>query len=99
MSRVPTSAQESSTVAILEDRHAQILKVLAGQGSVKVGELSRRFGVSEVTIRTDLERLARQGLLVRYRGGAVAKVETNLSTAFAERARHKQSEKERIAKR
>jgi len=98
MNRIASPSNDTGSIAILEDRHDQILKLLGVQGSVKVSELSRIFAVSEVTIRTDLERLARQGLLVRYRGGAVARVETSLSTAFAERARHRQAEKERIAK-
>lgn len=93
----PTLA-DSSNAAILEDRQREILKLLAMSGSVKVGELSRRFAVSEVTIRTDLERLARQGSLVRFRGGAVAKVDTSQSTAFSERVRNRQAEKERIAR-
>lgn len=97
MSRPSVSESESAGNAILEDRQAHILRLLAEQGSVRVGELSRQFGVSQVTIRTDLQRLAREGLLVRYRGGAVARVQTNMSVAFGERSRFRQSEKERIA--
>ena len=36
-----------------------------------MSELSRRFGVSEVTIRADLQSLADQNLVVRTHGGAV----------------------------
>jgi DeoR/GlpR family transcriptional regulator of sugar metabolism len=39
---------------------------------VKIGDLSARFGVSEVSIRRDLERLERFGMLKRVHGGAVA---------------------------
>jgi DeoR/GlpR family transcriptional regulator of sugar metabolism len=85
--------------AVIEDRQSQIVDMVAEQGSVRVAALSRRFGVSQVTIRTDLERLARQGLLVRNRGGAVAVSRTSLSSAFAERARRRQDEKVRIAQR
>lgn len=85
--------------ALLEDRQSQIVEMVAEHGSVRVAALSRRFGVSQVTIRTDLERLARQGLLVRNRGGAVAVSRTSLSTAFTERARFRQEEKIRIADR
>lgn len=85
--------------AVLEDRQSQIVDMVAEHGSVRVSALSRRFSVSQVTIRTDLERLARQGLLVRNRGGAVAISRTSLSSAFAERARRHQDEKVRIAQR
>ena len=85
--------------ALLEDRQRQIVEMVAEHGSVRVAILSRKFGVSQVTIRTDLERLARQGLLVRNRGGAVAVSRTSLSTAFTERARFRQEEKIRIAER
>ncbi len=82
---------------IMELRQRQILALLASQGSVRVADLSERLRVSEVTIRTDLERLARQGLLARYRGGAVARADTSRSTAFSERAGHRQAQKARIA--
>ncbi|MCX7740850.1 MAG: DeoR/GlpR family DNA-binding transcription regulator [Meiothermus sp.] len=52
-------------------RHQEILKTLHQEGRVEVGALARRFGVSAVTVRADLEYLERQGLLRRTRGGAV----------------------------
>lgn len=55
----------------LEERRQAILADLARDGRVAVAELSRRFGVSEVTIRSDLQALAEQGLVVRTHGGAV----------------------------
>jgi DeoR/GlpR family transcriptional regulator of sugar metabolism len=39
---------------------------------VRVSELSQRFGVSQVSIRRDLEKLVEYGLLKRVHGGAVA---------------------------
>ena len=53
-------------------RREIIIQQLARENVVRVAELSRRFGVSEVSIRRDLERLERQGLLERVHGGAVA---------------------------
>ena len=41
-------------------------------GRVTVGELSQEFGLSEVTIRTDLQALAESGLVLRTHGGAVS---------------------------
>jgi DeoR family transcriptional regulator of aga operon/DeoR family fructose operon transcriptional repressor len=53
------------------ERQQQILAHLDRNGRARVSELSRMFGVSEVTIRTDLQSLATQDLIVRTHGGAV----------------------------
>ena len=54
-----------------EERRQAILQLLHEQGRVMVADLSQRFGVSEVTVRGDLQSLARQGKLIRTHGGAV----------------------------
>lgn len=51
-------------------RHQEILKLLAGKENVSVSELSRLLSVSEATIRTDLNSLAKQGKVDRLHGGA-----------------------------
>ena len=51
-------------------RHQKILKLLAGKENVSVSELSSLLNVSEVTIRTDLNSLAKQGKVDRLHGGA-----------------------------
>ena len=55
---------------MLDERHQQILEILVSQGQVSVVELSGTFDVSPVTIRTDLNRLAAMGKVVRTHGGA-----------------------------
>ena len=55
-----------------DKRREIITQQLARENVVRVAELSRHFGVSEVSIRRDLERLERQGFLQRVHGGAVA---------------------------
>ena len=52
-------------------RRQQILQLLVDHGSVQVAELVDRFGVSSVTIRTDLNHIEAQGLATRNHGGAV----------------------------
>ena len=52
-------------------RRSEVLRRLEADGSVRVGPLARQFGVSEVTIRSDLTILARQGRLTRVHGGGV----------------------------
>jgi DeoR/GlpR family transcriptional regulator of sugar metabolism len=54
-----------------EERRQRILQLLQEQGRVMVADLSRQFGVSEVTVRGDLQALAQQGKLIRTHGGAV----------------------------
>lgn len=55
-----------------EERRQAILERLAVQGRVSVAELSASFGVSEVTVRADLQALAERKLVLRTHGGAVA---------------------------
>ncbi|AEG34620.1 DeoR/GlpR family DNA-binding transcription regulator [Thermus thermophilus] len=52
-------------------RREQILRLLRENGRVRVAELAQTLGVSQVTIRADLEALERQGVLRRLRGGAI----------------------------
>jgi len=51
-------------------RRQQILQQLLERGSLQVVDLVEQFGVSAVTIRTDLRRLRTQGLVARTHGGA-----------------------------
>jgi DeoR family transcriptional regulator, aga operon transcriptional repressor len=54
-----------------EERRRKILEVLDRDGRVMVDDLVRRFKVSAVTARADLDELAERGALVRSHGGAV----------------------------
>ena len=54
-----------------QGRRSAILQILKDDSSVNVTELSKRFGVSEVTIRKDLRILKERKLLVRVHGGAI----------------------------
>ncbi|GAA2738236.1 DeoR/GlpR family DNA-binding transcription regulator [Actinocorallia aurantiaca] len=53
-------------------RQQEIVDLVRGRGSVRVADLVERFGVSDMTIRRDLEVLAEQGVLVKVHGGATA---------------------------
>ncbi len=64
----------------LTERRQAIIAALEDVGQLSVAELSERFGVSEVTIRADLQALSDQGLIQRIRGGAmIASVLPDLS--------------------
>src|SRR5207245_1557913 len=49
-----------------------LLDLLPGDGELTAAEAARALGVSEATIRRDLDQLARQQLVTRTRGGATA---------------------------
>jgi DeoR/GlpR family transcriptional regulator of sugar metabolism len=53
-------------------RRQQILGLVNERGDTLVSELKELFGVSEVTVRSDLAALASRGLVVRTHGGAVS---------------------------
>lgn len=79
-------------------RRNEILNLVNSESQVHVDELSEKFGVSEVTIRNDLDQLEKKKLLVRARGGAMrvdgrVGVDYNLS----EKDKLHYNEKKRIA--
>ena len=57
-----------------QGRRSAVLQQVRQDSSVNVSELSKQFGVSEVTIRKDLKILKERKLLVRVHGGAMANV-------------------------
>ena len=59
------------TISSSTGRRSAILQLLKQNSNIAVTELSRKFGVSEVTIRKDLNLLKDRNLLVRTRGGAI----------------------------
>ena len=54
-------------------RREKIIEFLQEDGSAKVVDLAKLFKVTEVTVRQDLEKLEKQGLIVREHGGAFLK--------------------------
>lgn len=71
----------------LTERRKEILAALEQTGQLSVTDLSTRFGMSEVTIRQDLQALSEQGLLLRTRGRAFA---TNVLPEFSFDVRQQQ---------
>lgn len=56
---------------VWEGRKKDILDLLYEKGRISVAELAQTLFVSEMTIRRDLSEMEKQGVLKRYRGGAV----------------------------
>ncbi len=81
-------------MAKAHERKRQILDLLMESPTLSVADLSRRFKVSEVTIRNDLNDLATQGLVVRHHGGGLPAFHAHV----LERQRARMEEKTRIAR-
>ncbi|MER8045898.1 DeoR/GlpR family DNA-binding transcription regulator [Streptomyces sp. NPDC094032] len=62
---------------LAEQRRALILDEVRRRGGVRVNELTRRLNVSDMTVRRDLDALARQGVVAKVHGGAVPVVEAS----------------------
>jgi ribose transport system substrate-binding protein len=59
--------------------------MLLDRGSVRVSDVAHQLGVSDVTIRSDLAALERQGALQRIHGGAVRPADVIRLTPFQDR--------------
>lgn len=82
------------------DRQQQILKVLQKQSSAKVSALAEQLGVSQVTVRSDLDALEEEGRISRVRGGAVLNGDYHILTpSLAARSQVNEEAKRRIARR
>lgn len=57
---------------LMAERERIILEALERNGIVRLAELRERLGVTERTLRRDLQRLEDMGLLRRTRGGAIS---------------------------
>ena len=64
----------------MNERHKKILNVLLEKKEVSVTDLSRDLGVSEVTIRQDLNQLEKKRFIKRVHGGAVLNNTDDIST-------------------
>lgn len=80
-----------------QERRDRVLAHLREQDRMSVVELSDLLGVSEVTIRKDLDQLEAQGVLTRVHGGAVFSGRGRLELHFAAREQEYLEEKRRIA--
>jgi DeoR/GlpR family transcriptional regulator of sugar metabolism len=81
----------------LSDRHRRILDAVRQSGQLGVTALAELTGTSEMTVRRDLEQLADQGMVERYRGGARSLTLRGESPPFALRTHEGQDAKRRIA--
>lgn len=79
-----------------EERKTEILQLIRIGNPVTVSSLSQRFGVSESTVRRDLQELEDNGLVQRTHGGAIS-VQTGFEMSFQEKEVCFLAEKQQIA--
>jgi DeoR/GlpR family transcriptional regulator of sugar metabolism len=84
--------------ALARQRQALILEQVREHGAVRVADLVTTLGVSDMTIRRDLELLHERGLLEKVHGGAAAIEGSSLfEPGFTAKSSLMQSEKAAIA--
>lgn len=85
---------------LAQQRQSAILELIRQRGGVRVSHLVSRFGVSDMTIRRDLEVLAERGLVDKVHGGAtLAGPGSADEPGFAAKSIRQQAEKRAIAER
>ncbi len=84
--------------ALASQRQAQILDEVERLGAVRVSRLVAKLGVSDMTVRRDLDALARRGLLTKVHGGAMAPGDRSIDEpGFEAKQVRAQQEKDAIA--
>jgi DeoR/GlpR family transcriptional regulator of sugar metabolism len=100
ISPAPISPPRADGRTLAALRHVSILDEIKRSGAVRVSDLTVRLGVSDMTIRRDLDTLARQGLVLKVHGGATAlEFASTNEPGFEAKSRREQPEKEAIARR
>ncbi len=79
------------------ERRNEILSILKEEGRVIVADLSKKYDVTEETIRRDLEKLENDGYAERTYGGAVLRGSEKDEVPFLMRKRENVEAKMRIA--
>ncbi len=97
MEAVQVPSPERSQM-LIDERRQHILSLIHNHGRVLVGELSRDLGISQITIRKDLEYLQSKGLVQRTHGGALRLQSGALfDPSLQEKQKQHSQEKQRIA--
>src|SRR5215210_3774483 len=94
----PRSPEVRPGPMLARQRHARILERVRDAGAVRVAELVRELGVSDMTIRRDLEQLQERGLLEKVHGGATVTAESaQYEPGFAAKSLLQEAEKRAIS--
>ncbi len=96
MAKPKKSARDSSSAMSMEERRRRIRSLIETNTQGTVAELADSFGVSAVTIRTDLTALEQMGVVVRTHGGALPRGDSDELPINVKQTLHR-AEKVRIA--
>ena len=80
-----------------DERREEIITLIRENGRVQVSDLSAKYGISEVSIRKDLEMLEAEGHLSRVHGGAVGLNKLYVNMDLNERYKTNATAKRRLA--
>lgn len=83
---------------LAQQRQASILDQVRRLGGARVADLVAKFGVSDMTVRRDIETLAERGLVLKVHGGAVLVEGTADEPGYAAKSLHQRVEKAAIAR-
>ncbi len=81
----------------MNNRHNEIIKLLASSSFISVTKLSQIFEVSEMTIRRDLTQLEKDNQVKRVFGGVVSKDLSTVEPSYNDREQKAREEKNYIA--
>src|SRR5690625_2810530 len=80
----------------VSERRDKIYELLSKEFRVTVKELVDLLNVSEATLRADLNKMEKEGLLIRTHGGAILNSEEK-EPSFSVRAKQNKIAKEKLA--
>ncbi len=94
-----SAVTDEGRVMLAKQRQARILERVREDGAVRVADLVRELGVSDMTVRRDLEILDDRGLVEKVHGGATAVERSALfEPTFAAKSSLQEAEKDAIAR-
>ena len=80
-----------------KDRETAILELLTAENKLEVSALARQVGVSQVTVRKDLDELERRGIITREHGYALLRSSDDIQSRIAYHYEAKRKIAERAA--
>ena len=86
------------TRLLTEQRRRNLLDLVDQEGQVTVADMVHTFSISAVTVRSDLDALAKIGAVVRSHGGAIRRLEATQDYPLRAKETLHRNEKVRIGK-
>jgi DeoR family fructose operon transcriptional repressor len=90
-------SQQNEYHKVGNERQLNLIKLVEELGTIRVSEMSKRFEVTEETIRRDFEKLEKEGFLTRIHGGAISNKKTDNEIPVLKRQEVNIEEKQAIA--